>query len=53
MQGYFPNQSAVHHHPNDTYKMFLGLIIKHQRVQMAPVHMSAKFWVRESFSGGR
>lgn len=36
-----------------TYRMFLGLIIKHHRVQIAPVQESAKFWVRDSFSAGR
>lgn len=36
-----------------TYNIFLGLMTKHHRVQMAPVHMSAKFWVRESDSAGR
>lgn len=38
---------------NKTYKMLRGLMIKHQRVQIAPVAISAAFWVRESFSAGR
>lgn len=33
--------------------MLRGLIIKHQRVQMAPVAIRAAFWVRDSFSAGR
>lgn len=33
--------------------MFLGLMIKHQRVQMAPVAVRAAFWVRERDSAGR
>ena len=33
--------------------MFFGLIIKHQRVQMAPVAVRAAFWVRERVSAGR
>lgn len=33
--------------------MFRGLMIMHQRVQMAPVAMRAPFCVRESFSAGR
>jgi hypothetical protein len=28
-------------------------MIKHQRVQMRPVQVRAKFWVKESFSAGR
>lgn len=28
-------------------------MIKHQRVQMAPVAIRAQFWVRDSFSAGR
>lgn len=32
--------------------MFLGLIMKHHRVQIAPVHVRARFCVRESFSAG-
>ena len=36
-----------------TYKMFLGLMTKHQRVQIAPVAISARFWVRERDSAGR
>lgn len=36
-----------------TYRMFLGLMIKHHRVQMKPVQVRAKFWVKESFSAGR
>jgi hypothetical protein len=35
------------------YIIFLGLMIKHQRVQMRPVHVRATFCVRESFSAGR
>jgi hypothetical protein len=37
----------------ETYRIFLGLMIKHHRVQMAPVQVRAKFWVRERFSAGR
>lgn len=33
--------------------MFLGLIMKHQRVQIAPVAVRARFCVRERFSTGR
>lgn len=33
--------------------MFRGVMIMHQRVQMAPVAMRAPFCVRESFSAGR
>lgn len=33
--------------------MFLGLMIKHQRVQIAPVQVRAAFWVRERDSAGR
>ena len=33
--------------------MLRGLIIRHHLVQIAPVHVRAKFWVRESFSAGR
>lgn len=33
--------------------MFLGLMIKHHRVQINPVAVRAAFWVRESFSTGR
>jgi len=36
-----------------TYNKFLGFIMKHHRVQMAPVAVRARFWVRESFSAGR
>lgn len=36
-----------------THKRFLGLIMKHHRVQMAPVAVKAMFCVRESFSAGR
>lgn len=36
-----------------TYRMLRGLMIKHQRVQMAPVAIRAPFWVSESFSAGR
>lgn len=36
-----------------TYRMFLGLMIKHQRVQIAPVQVRAAFWVRERDSAGR
>lgn len=36
-----------------TYRMLRGLMIKHQRVQMAPVAIKAAFWVRDSFSAGR
>lgn len=36
-----------------TYRTLRGLIIMHQRVQMAPVPIRAAFWVRESFSAGR
>lgn len=36
-----------------TYRTFLGLMTKHQRVQMRPVQVRAMFWVRESFSAGR
>ena len=36
-----------------TYRMFLGLMTKHQRVQMIPVHVRATFCVKESFSAGR
>lgn len=36
-----------------TYKRFLGLMTKHQRVQIKPVAMSAPFWERESDSTGR
>ena len=32
--------------------MFLGLMMKHHRVQIAPVHVRAIFCVRESFSAG-
>jgi hypothetical protein len=35
------------------YMIFLGLMIKHQRVQIKPVHVRATFCVRESFSAGR
>lgn len=35
------------------YMIFLGLMIKHQRVQIRPVHVRATFWVMESFSAGR
>lgn len=35
------------------YRTFLGLMIKHHRVQMIPVAVRAAFWVRESFSAGR
>ena len=35
------------------YSMFLGRMTKHQRVQMRPVQVRAKFWVKESFSAGR
>lgn len=34
-------------------KTFLGLMIKHHRVQMAPVAMSARFCWRERFWAGR
>ena len=37
----------------ETYKMFLGLMIKHHRVQIRPVAVRATFWVTESFSAGR
>lgn len=33
--------------------MLRGLMIKHQRVQIAPVAIRAAFWVRDSFSAGR
>lgn len=33
--------------------MFLGLMMKHQRVQIMPVQVRAKFCVKESFSAGR
>lgn len=36
-----------------TYRTLRGLIIRHQRVQIAPVAIKAQFWVRESFSAGR
>jgi hypothetical protein len=36
-----------------THRMFLGLIMKHHLVQMAPVAINAMFWVRERFSAGR
>jgi hypothetical protein len=36
-----------------TYSIFLGRMTKHQRVQMRPVQVRAKFWVKESFSAGR
>lgn len=35
------------------YRTFRGVMIIHQRVQMAPVAMRAPFCVRESFSAGR
>lgn len=31
----------------------MGLMMRHQRVQMKPVAVRAAFWVRESFSAGR
>lgn len=37
----------------DSYRMFLGLMTKHQRVQIAPVAVRARFWVRERLSAGR
>lgn len=36
-----------------THRTFFGLMIKHQRVQMAPVAVKAAFWVRERVSAGR
>jgi len=36
-----------------TYMIFLGLMIKHHRVQIRPVQVRATFCVRESFSAGR
>lgn len=36
-----------------TYRTLRGLMIRHQRVQMAPVAIRAQFWVRDSFSAGR
>lgn len=36
-----------------TYRTLRGLIIRHQRVQMAPVAIRAQFWVKDSFSAGR
>ena len=33
--------------------MFLGLMTKHQRVQILPVAMRATFWDSESDSAGR
>jgi hypothetical protein len=36
-----------------THRTFLGLMIRHQRVQMAPVAVRAAFWVSESVSAGR
>jgi hypothetical protein len=33
--------------------MFRGLMMRHQRVQMRPVQVRAKFWVTERFSAGR
>lgn len=36
-----------------TYRTFLGLIIRHHLVQIAPVAMRAAFCVRDSLSAGR
>lgn len=36
-----------------SYKRFLGLMMKHHLVQMAPVAIKAAFWDRERFSAGR
>lgn len=33
--------------------MFLGLMMKHHLVQMMPVAVKARFWVRDRFSAGR
>lgn len=38
---------------NNAYRIFLGLMIKHHRVQISPVAVRAAFCVRESFSAGR
>lgn len=35
-----------------TYRIFLGLIMKHHRVHISPVAVRARFCVRESFSAG-
>jgi hypothetical protein len=40
-------------HNGKPYRTFLGLIIKHHLVQIAPVAVSAAFCVRESLSAGR
>lgn len=37
----------------ETHSRFRGFMMKHHRVQMAPVAVRARFWVRESFSAGR
>jgi hypothetical protein len=37
----------------NAYRIFLGLMIKHHRVQISPVAVRAAFWVRERFSTGR
>jgi len=37
----------------DTYRTFLGLMIKHHLVQIIPVAVRATFCVKESFSTGR
>lgn len=36
-----------------THSMFLGVMTKHQRVQIKPVHIREKFWAKDSFSAGR
>jgi len=35
-----------------TYRIFLGLMMKHHRVHINPVAVRARFCVRESFSAG-
>ena len=35
------------------YRIFLGLMMKHHLVQMMPVAVKARFWVRDRFSAGR
>lgn len=37
----------------ESYRTFLGLMIKHHLVQIAPVAVKARFCVRERFSAGR
>lgn len=50
---YAPLRRRVSEIREKAYSMFLGVMTKHHRVQMRPVHISEKFCAKDSFSAGR